>query len=1329
MVAHLNVPPLSPPKPLPPEDPGAAPKSDPPSSQGLSDPEAQPELCYADPEEIQEDLLHRVLAVNALTRHQKIRKEPILAPEARETVALPYADQLALPSAPVTHESDSAKKLAKLLKSVNVSAPLDALKELSPALGSALEEFLAKYKDLDVLRIMSLSTEDNGGTHCTYIDMVVNKVKVRAIIDSGAPNNIVSSRLVKRLKLAPDLDYQEEFGTAGPATTKAMGAFTSLPLRFGKLIVTAPAIVLNNNSYDILIGTGFMVKYGTLTDHGSHTFTILGQAIPMYYRGTKAVDLPKRKLHFINMEYADGDVPIAYTLRQRRLKVLPLSSRESKGIPLYAAASFSIPPGSQTIHQTGLSLELPIGMHGEVFGRSNASRLEPWICPGIVMQSPDEISVLLANLGPAPLVVKKNQLLGFLRLEENASLAEATPIAGINELGLPSPPNQVLSAIPRDSLLGLSEQEKDQAMNLFDQYKEVFAKDDYDLGKAVGVEHTLDTQGHDPIRSRPIRRSQANHAIADEELQKLLGAGLIVPSRSPWASPLLIVKKKDGSNRVVIDYRRLNSITKKDSYPLPRIDDTLDRLGGAQYFSAMDLISGYWQIDLPPEDQEKCAIITEKGLFQPTCMPQGLTNAPATFQRAMDAVMGDLKLTSVLVYLDDINVFSRTFQDHLQHLEEVFKRLLKANLKLKPRKCSFFKEHLEFLGFTISKDGLRPVAAKVEAIKKMQVPANKRDIQVFLGMIGYYRRFISNFAALGDPLFNLLRADVEFFWSDACQTAFNALKDTLLCAPVLAYPDFDRPFVVHTDASLTAIGGVLSQLDTDGHEHPVGYCSRTLNSHKCNYTVIKRECLAVIYAYQQFRVYLHGVHFTVVTDHASLQWLKTLKDPEGRLARWAIKLQAFDYDIQHRAGAIHQNADCLSRLPTIALLSPVADELYDKLLMDPSLWGEEPTEIQSVLKKLSVDTKVKNGQLLKLYKGNWLPYIRPSLRTDSVVAAHKAIGHGGVQKTLAQLQQHCYWEGMTSDVAEVLAACHDCNVEKPKISRYQHKLVRPGFAFHTVAIDVVGPLPASKSKNRFIIVAIDQLTKWVEAKAIPNQSALTTAMFILEQIVYRHGCPQMLLTDNGSNFTSHMIPRLNQLMGIRGTLSTPYHPQTNGMVERTNGSLVQILRKLSHQHETEWDTFLPAATFAYNIGYHRGTGKTPFQLLYGRQPGLPPLLYSLVQPTQAISPDAYLHKLAQTLIKIQAEAYTVNLNGKTKDVDRASASRPALPQYHVGDSVYFYSNRGYGRESKLASLWQGPVKVIQKVGPDSYTLKEPTSGHLITRVHAQYMRAAPSDQE
>lgn len=256
-------------------------------------------------------------------------------------------------------------------------------------------------------------------------------------------------------------------------------------------------------------------------------------------------------------------------------------------------------------------------------------------------------------------------------------------------------------------------------------------------------------------------------------------------------------------------------------------------------------------------------------------------------------------------------------------------------------------------------------------------------------------------------------------------------------------------------------------------------------------------------------------------------------------------------------------------------------------------------------------------------------------------------------------------------------------------------------------------------------MAIDQLTKWVEARAISNLSALITASFILEQVIFRHGSPHNILSDNGTNFTLHVLPRLNQLMGIKGTLSTPYHPQANGMVERANGSLVCILLKLSHRHPSEWDTYQHAANFSYNIGFYSAIGYSPFRLLYGRQPDLLPHLYGLHKKSDAVSLNQYLAQLAQTLIKIQSEAYFVNLNAKQKDIDCIASRCPPLPSYQISNSVYFYSNCGYGRESKLASLWQGPIKVVQQVGPDTYTLKDPSTGQLVTRMHASYMRAAP----
>ena len=335
----------------------------------------------------------------------------------------------------------------------------------------------------------------------------------------------------------------------------------------------------------------------------------------------------------------------------------------------------------------------------------------------------------------------------------------------------------------------------------------------------------------------------------------------------------------------------------------------------------MDLISGYWQVELPESEQEKCAIITSLGLYQPTCMPQGLCNAPATFQQIMDSVLADLKFSCVLIYLDNINVFSKTFNEHLLHLEQVFIRLAQNNLKLKPKKCHFFKDRIDYLGFIVSKDGLLPQPDKISAIEHMSTPANKRDIQVFLGMVGYYRRFISDFSKIAQPLFHLLKHEVPFIWSNDCKVSFDLLRKALISAPVLAYPNFELPFVIQTDALLYAVGAVLSQLDSEGIERPVAYCSRSLNRHERNYTVTERECLAVVYALKQFRAYVYGTKFDVVTDHASLRWLHNLKEPEGRLARWALKLQAYDYRILHCPGNKHQNADGLSRLPAVHVLN------------------------------------------------------------------------------------------------------------------------------------------------------------------------------------------------------------------------------------------------------------------------------------------------------------------------------------------------------------------------------------------------------------------------
>ena len=369
---------------------------------------------------------------------------------------------------------------------------------------------------------------------------------------------------------------------------------------------------------------------------------------------------------------------------------------------------------------------------------------------------------------------------------------------------------------------------------------------------------------------------------------------MIRPSSSPWASPIVLVKKKDGSTRFCVDYRKVNKVTRKDAYPLPRVDDTLDTLAGAKWFSTLDLISGYWQVEMHPDDREKTAFCTLEGLFEFNVMPFGLCNGPATFQRLMDMILAGLQWSRCLVYLDDIIIFGTTFEEHLSNLELVFDRLREAKLRLQPVKCKLCKKKVNFLGHIVSRDGVAADPAKTDKVAEWAVPKCKRDVQCFLGLANYYRRFIQDFATVAKPLHHLTEKYANFKWTEDCQTAFENLRQKLVSAPILAFPDCSKPFILDTDASDTGIGAVLSQQQEDGTERVIAYASRLLSKPERRYCVTRRELLAVVVFITHFRHYLLGNSFTLRTDHGALTWLWNFRNPEGQLARWLERLQEFD---------------------------------------------------------------------------------------------------------------------------------------------------------------------------------------------------------------------------------------------------------------------------------------------------------------------------------------------------------------------------------------------------------------------------------------------------
>jgi len=463
----------------------------------------------------------------------------------------------------------------------------------------------------------------------------------------------------------------------------------------------------------------------------------------------------------------------------------------------------------------------------------------------------------------------------------------------------------------------LDEQQKAKVRGLLIKHSRAFAESKTDIGRTDIIKHQINTGTALPIkqalRRQPLAKRQAIHA----EIQRMKQQDLIEPSSSPWASPVVLVKKKDGSWRFCIDYRKLNDVTIKDSYPLPRIDDSLDALrggSGRRWFSTMDLASGYWQVAMDAQSADRTAFVSAEGLFQFKVMPFGLTNAPATFERLMETILAGLHWKTCLIYLDDIIVFADSFEQQLQRLDEVISRLSEAGLKLSPRKCHFFQSSVKFLGHIVSSEGIATDPDKTKVVTNWPTPSNVQQVRSFLGTCSYYRRFIDQFADIASPLHKLTLKQASFVWTDDCDTAFRKLKRAITNTPVLSYPSDCGTYILDTDASLHALGAVLHQIQ-DGEEKVIAYYSQAFSKEERNYCTTRRELLAIVKSVKYFHHYLYGQQFKVRTDHGSLTWLLNFKNPEGQLARWLEILGTYQMDIEFRAGKFHSNADGLSRIP------------------------------------------------------------------------------------------------------------------------------------------------------------------------------------------------------------------------------------------------------------------------------------------------------------------------------------------------------------------------------------------------------------------------------
>ena len=892
---------------------------------------------------------------------------------------------------------------------------------------------------------------------------------------------------------------------------------------------------------------------------------------------------------------------------------------------------------------------------------------------------------------------------------------------------------------------------------LLGKYQDAFSLAEDDNGRTSLARHTIDVGDARPIKQAPRPVPLASREVASQEVQRMLRQGVIEPSNSPWSSPVVLVKKKDGSTRFCVDYRRLNEVTKKDSHPLPRIDLTLDALSGARWFSTLDLKSGYWQLEVHPEDREKTAFSLGGGLWQFSVLPFGLCNAPATFERLMEMVLQDLLGKGVLVYLDDVIVYAPTLDQEFRLLETVFQRLREAGLKLHPKKCRLFQKEVVFLGHIVGSDGIHTDPAKVEAVKDWPRPKNIREVSSFLGFCNYYRRFVRGFSDIAAPLHQMKGQRAPFRWSDECENAFQTLKRGLTDSHVLAYPREKEPFVLDTDASNTGVGAVLSQIQ-DGEERVIGYYSSRLDGAQRRYCVTRRELLAVVKAFSHFRPYLYGQQFTLRTDHSSLQWLMNFRDPEGQWARWLQRIQEYDFKILHRPGKKHSNADGLSRRPcdckacqraircekgessadtcceTLRQVTVLPVALADSQQKDPDLqpilkWmAASPTRpgwremaaTSPVTKAYWTqwDTlQLKDGVLYRAWfneKGDQqqlLPVLPKALQEEALRQLHDnpAAGHFGRKKTYQRVCERFYWVGRRTTVEDWCRRCDIC-ASRMGPHRRRHgpaQIYLTGAAMERVAVDILGPLPKTESGNRYILVAMDYFTKWPEAYPIPNQEAVTVAKVLVEGFFTRFGVPLELHSDQGRNFESAVFQETCRLMGVHKTRTTPAYPQSDGMVERYNRTLLQHLSKCVSEQQRDWETCLPFALMAYRSAIQEATGVSPCRLMLGRELRLPADLV-LPRPLETTPRDVphYVEHLQDTLQAVQQTARTHLQQSADRMKIRydREADNEAITE---GTAVWYYNPRvKKGRTPKLARPWTGPFKVMGKVHEGVYRIQQ-----------------------
>jgi len=936
------------------------------------------------------------------------------------------------------------------------------------------------------------------------------------------------------------------------------------------------------------------------------------------------------------------------------------------------------------------------------------ARRHPFTHPFYVIANLDEGCILGYDFLAAHKIVINPSERSISYERENETRNLIIPPLSICSISV-APPSHI-------NLEGVPVEQKENLKNLLLTYFSLFTENVNELGKAKSIKHSIYTTGLPDVM--PMRRTPERlRLVVKKQIEDMLRNNIIRPSTSPFACPILLVaKKEEGQMRFCVDYRPLNNVTVKDRYPIPNIQLIIDSLHGAKYFSTLDLLSGYWQIEIEERHKYKTAFICEYGLYEFNCMPFGLCNAPSTFQREMNTLFKDVLYEFVLVYLDDIIIFSKSMDEHIQHLRTVFDLLTQENLKLKLSKCDFFKTKIKYLGHIITANGFHPDDGKIRSIIDYPEPLNVKQLTSFLGLANFYRKFVREYAEIAHYLTELTKKKNPWVWGERERDAFQRIKKCLTSNPLLRYPDFTREFLVYADASGYGIGAVLAQVQyippskTDPkalhgeHEVVIAYTSRHLDDRERIWNISEKECLAIVHAIEHFRPYLYGRTFRVFTDHKPLETLMKKKDPHGRLARWAYEMQAYNMTLIHRPGQENQNADCLSRqpLPVIgAILKPEVTQNKWIIAQQKDEYCKEI--IRTINENGTKEFHFDNAGLLVTFDGK---IVVPKEKVEEIIKMnhdHMLAGHLGVAKSLARIKRQYLWPGLSNDVKAYVSNCMICAKRKAygSIKAPLKPLPPVTKVWEQIAMDIVGPVTESSNGNKYILVLSDYASRFVMTIPMENQKAHTIAENLVKKVYTKYGPPERVLTDQGTNFLSKLIAEICLLFKIKQIKTTSYHPQTDGLVERFNRTLCDMLACYVSENPESWDLYLDFVTFAYNTSQHSSIDSCPFYLFFKRDPILPNDI-AITQDVQVFEDDDDYERQWKKALEYSREKLGKAQVKQKQSYDQGSK----LIKLNINDHVLLKTHATVG---KFSNRWTGPFIICRKMSDLNYEIVKLTN--------------------